>query len=72
MDASKIIGAVTQKGFHDQYQELHWSGSFEEYLNLVLERPAVARTAFQRVYDMISSYGFEKYVEYKNLPLEVL
>jgi len=65
MDASKIIGAITQQGFHDKYQQLHWSGSFHDYLNMVVERPAIARTAFQRVYDMIEGYGYGKYTEYK-------
>jgi serine protein kinase len=65
MDASKIIGAVTEKGFHDKFQQLHWNGSFQDYLNMVIEEPAIARTAFQRVYDMISSYGYDKYTEYK-------
>ncbi|MFW7380101.1 MAG: PrkA family serine protein kinase [Oligoflexus sp.] len=65
MDASKIIGAVTQQGFHDKYQQLHWTGSFHDYLNMVIERPAIARTAFQRVYDMIEGYGYSKYMEYK-------
>lgn len=65
MDASKIIGAITEQGFHDKYQQLHWTGSFQDYLNMVVERPAIARTAFQRVYDMIAGYGYEKYTEYK-------
>ncbi len=65
MDASKLISAVTQIEFNDQYKELHWSGNFRQYLDLVIERPAVARTAFQRVYDMINSYGYETYTEYK-------
>lgn len=65
MDASKIFGAINQNGFNDDYQRLHWNGSFEDYLNMVIERPGIARTAFQRVYDMIASYGFDKYIEYK-------
>ena len=32
---------------------------------MVLENPAVARTSFKRLYDMIASYGFETYTEYK-------
>lgn len=65
MDASKIISSITEHEFNDQYKELHWTGSFKEYLDMVIEHPGVARTAFQRVYDMIHSYGFEKYEEYK-------
>ena len=65
MDASNILQAISKSEFTDRYKELHWEGSFEEYLNMVIERPAIARNAFQRVYDMISSYGREKYTEYK-------
>ncbi len=65
MDASKLISAVTKHEFNDQYKELHWTGNFKTYLDIVIERPQVARTAFQRVYDMIHSYGYDTYMEYK-------
>src|SRR4030088_2510501 len=48
-----------------EYQELNWNGSFEDYLNLVRENPKITRTAFQRVYDMILSYGQEEYIDNK-------
>src|SRR5499433_639815 len=48
-----------------EYQELHWTGSFEDYLNIVRENPKLTRTAFQRVYDMILSYGQEEYIDNK-------
>src|SRR5436190_2707520 len=47
------------------YRELHWEGSFEEYLNLVRERPQVTRNAYQRLYDMIISFGTEEYIDNK-------
>jgi serine protein kinase len=65
MDAGKILAEIGRKEFADKYSELHWAGSFVQYLDMVVERPAIARTAFQRIYDMIESYGHEKYVEYK-------
>ena len=53
--------------FHDidEYRELNWEGSFEEYLNLVREDPNIVRTAYQRVYDMVLSYGTEEYIDNK-------
>ncbi|MFN0062025.1 MAG: PrkA family serine protein kinase [Myxococcaceae bacterium] len=48
-----------------QYAELHWEGSFEEYLSLVRQNPKVTRTAFQRIYDMILSHGKSDYVDNK-------
>ncbi len=47
------------------YQELHWEGSVGDYLELVEQRPAILRNAFQRIYDMIVSYGTEEYIENK-------
>ncbi|MBT3181698.1 MAG: serine protein kinase [Deltaproteobacteria bacterium] len=52
---------------HDvkSYQELSWEGSFADYLKIVQKNPKVADTAFKRLYDMILTYGFEEYTEYK-------
>jgi len=47
------------------YKELHWEGSFEQYLAIVRERPQVTRNAYQRLYDMIVSYGTEEYIDNK-------
>ena len=47
------------------YQDQHWEGSFEDYLALVKKYPRVARTSFQRVYDMILSKGTSEYFEHK-------
>ena len=41
----------------NRYQEQHWQGSFAEYLDIVRQNPVVARSAYQRLYDMIMSYG---------------
>src|SRR3979411_1990162 len=48
-----------------EYQELNWTGTFEDYLAIVRENPKVARSAFQRMYDMILSYGQEEYIDNK-------
>lgn len=45
--------------------KLHWSGSFEEYLDLVKQNPRVTRNAFQRMYDMIIDAGVEEYEDFK-------
>ena len=47
------------------YRKLHWEGTFEDYLNIVLERPDVTRTAYQRLYDMILLHGTEEVYENK-------
>src|ERR1700738_4737111 len=47
------------------YAELNWEGSFEDYVNLVKQNPKVTRTAFQRIYDMILTYGKTEYIDNK-------
>lgn len=49
----------------EEYKHLHWDGSFEDYLGLVRQDPNIVRTAYQRVYDMILSYGSEEYIDNK-------
>ena len=41
----------------DQFRQEHWQGSFAEYLDIVRKNPSVTRSAYQRIYDMITSYG---------------
>ncbi|MFN0150915.1 MAG: PrkA family serine protein kinase [bacterium] len=60
-----IIAVVAAKQDPGTFRDLHWTGTFEEYLDLVQESPRVTRNAFQRVYDMILAYGTEEYRELK-------
>ena len=62
MDLTSKIAAL--QNFRE-YEELNWTGSFEDYLKIVRDNPKVTRTAFQRVYDMILSYGQEEYIDNK-------
>ncbi len=45
--------------------KLHWSGTFDQYLQLVKTNPRITRNAFQRMYDMIVDSGTEKYIDFK-------
>jgi len=47
------------------FRGLHWEGTFEDYLEIVRQDPQVARTAFQRIYDMLVSYGYDEYTRYR-------
>jgi len=47
------------------YRNFHWEGSFFDYLDLVKKNPSITRNAFQRMYDMVLSWGTGSYVEYK-------
>ncbi|MCE9529049.1 MAG: serine protein kinase, partial [Planctomycetales bacterium] len=58
-----IISLVAQRQDLEQFRKKNWLGTFEEYLDLVRQQPAVSRNAFERVYDMIMSAGTHVYEE---------
>src|SRR5690606_25727035 len=60
-----IIQHIRERQDQTLYHDLHWEGTFQDYLALVQESPQIARNAFQRLYDMIVSFGTRKYTEYK-------
>src|SRR5687767_239486 len=61
-----IISIVDKRLDSSHFREQHWEGSFWDYLDIVVENPSVARNAFQRVYDMITSYGAETFTQFKH------
>ncbi|NNE08227.1 MAG: serine protein kinase, partial [Gemmatimonadetes bacterium] len=62
---AEIINRIRDHQDTDHYQKLNWTGSFEQYLDMVLENPKLVRTAYQRVYDMVLSYGSSEYEDSK-------
>ena len=64
-DGKSMVATIASMQDYDRYRDLSWEGSFEEYLAIVRERPQVTRNAFQRVYDMVISYGTEEYIDNK-------
>ncbi len=62
LDVNALVGQLQDL---ESYRELNWEGTFQEYVDLVLEDPSVTRTAYQRLYDMILSYGTDDYVDSK-------
>ena len=65
MSELDILSLVKERHNVETYRALNWAGSLAEYLALVQKNPEVARTAFQRLYDMILSYGTEEYIDSK-------
>lgn len=49
----------------EQFRDMNWRGSFQDYVNIVKENPEVTRSAYQRMYDMIMGYGTSEYTEFK-------
>jgi serine protein kinase len=60
-----MVAQIASMQDYDRYRDLSWEGSFEEYLQIIRQRPHVTRNAFQRVYDMIISYGSDEYIDTK-------
>src|SRR5205809_2234072 len=65
VESVSILSAIANLQSAQEYQELHWEGSLEDYLKLIQDSPRVTRNAFQRIFDMILSYGIEEHVEHK-------
>ncbi len=64
-DKKTILAIVDASIDQKQFLSQHWEGSFNDYLELVSQNPAVARNAFQRLYDMVLHFGFERYTYLK-------
>ena len=60
-----LLSKLSQLQDATTFQGLHWEGSFDDYLDIVRREPRVTRTAFERLYDMILSYGHQEYTHYR-------
>src|SRR5438874_6973613 len=63
--SNSLVTLIDRRLDLSHFREQHWEGTLWEYLELVMESPVVARNAFQRVYDMILTYGSEPYSQFK-------
>jgi serine protein kinase len=63
--SNPLVSLIEKRLDVSRFREQHWEGTFWDYLEIVHENPLVARNAFQRVYDMIMSYGSEPFVQFK-------
>jgi serine protein kinase len=62
----EVLSLIDRYTQDSAYQALHWEGTFADYLKIVNDNPGILRDAFQRIYDLIISYGTEEYVENKD------
>jgi len=54
---SELVDVIRSASNPEEFRELHWKGTFGQYLDMVISNPDVIRTAHQRLYDMILSFG---------------
>ena len=62
---SKVISIIKSKQNMEDFKKLHWEGSFNDYLQIVEADSHVCRNAYQRLFDMILSYGTKEYYDGK-------
>ncbi len=63
MSGRNIIALVGQRQDSQQFRRTNWTGTFEQYLDIVQDQPQVTRNAFERIYDMVMSYGTSTFQE---------
>lgn len=61
-EAAQVRDLFQRANLQRQYKDLHWTGTFDDYLRVVAANPTVTENAFQRIHAMIMSYGSDKYV----------
>lgn len=64
-DGQSLLHLLDQMQNKKHFQQLNWSGTFHDYLDIVARNPRVTRNAFQRLYDMIMSYGTDEFEDAK-------
>jgi serine protein kinase len=62
--AESLVALIKQKQDLQSYRERHWAGTLEDYLEIVMQNPRVARNSYQRLYDMVLSHGFSEYTHH--------
>lgn len=60
-----ILSKISKKFNKDDFQKINEEMSFSDYLSLVYDKPKLARTAYQYLYDMIMSKGSKKIEKYR-------
>ncbi len=53
----QLLQKLASQTENDSYRQEHWEGSFADYLDIVRTSPKVTRSAWQRLYDMITQEG---------------
>ena len=56
-----ILSVIDRHLDSARFRQQHWEGTFFDYVDMVAANPAIARNAFQRVYDLILHFGTDKY-----------
>ena len=56
----ELLQNISSQHSPEAFRQEHWVGTFSDYLDISCQHPGVNRTAYQRLYDMVMSYGTYK------------
>lgn len=56
----ELLQNISTQHSPEAFRHEHWHGTFADYLDISCQHPGVNRTAYQRLYDMVMSYGTYK------------
>lgn len=56
----ELLQNISSQHSPEAFRQEHWVGTFSDYLDISCQQPGVNRTAYQRLYDMVMSYGTYK------------
>ncbi len=62
---NNIISLIKGLQNVEEFKQLNWEGTLSDYFDTIQKNSSVTRKSFQRLYDMIMSYGVEEYQEDK-------
>ncbi len=65
LSGTSLLQFASELQDQKHFQQLNWTGTFEAYLDIVAHNTKISRNAFQRIYDMITSYGTEEFIDAK-------
>ena len=65
MEKCQHINRLAARFNKEEFKELNEEMSFSDYLDKVYDNPALIRTAYQRLYDMVTEQGSQEIQRYK-------
>ncbi len=65
MPDTSFVKKLSKLHDRDRFLSLAWEGTLDDYLALAAKDSRLLRSAYQRVHDMILSYGVEEYLDAK-------
>ena len=56
-EGRRLLDEISRRQSPDVYRHENWEGTFDEFLDIARRNPAVTRSAYQRLFDMVLACG---------------